>query len=35
MVAPFVKKSYWTLAALGGVWALMLAAAIHPTVQNQ
>ncbi|KAF2440502.1 hypothetical protein P171DRAFT_420236 [Karstenula rhodostoma CBS 690.94] len=34
MVAPFVKKSYWTLAALGGIWALLLAAAIHPTVQS-
>ncbi|KAK7180174.1 hypothetical protein DPSP01_012799 [Paraphaeosphaeria sporulosa] len=34
MVAPFIKKSYWTLAALGGIWALLLAAAIHPTVQS-
>ncbi|KAJ4357482.1 uncharacterized protein N0V89_002058 [Didymosphaeria variabile] len=25
MVPPIVKKSYWTLAVLGGIWALLLA----------
>ncbi|KAL1611857.1 hypothetical protein SLS60_000078 [Paraconiothyrium brasiliense] len=34
MVAPILKKSYWALAVLGGIWATLLACAIHPTAQS-
>lgn len=32
---PIVKKSYWLLAGLGALWALLLACSIHPTFQRQ
>ncbi|KAF2743642.1 hypothetical protein M011DRAFT_471185 [Sporormia fimetaria CBS 119925] len=31
---PIFKKSYWILAAVGGIWALFIGCLIHPTVQR-
>ncbi|KAJ4286046.1 hypothetical protein N0V90_013393 [Kalmusia sp. IMI 367209] len=33
-LVPILKKSYWALAGLGGLWALLLACSIHPTLQR-